>query len=104
MWPCWANTFFCAGVLRYSTTTALSGRASRRQVAIGNALKAVEKFSPQQSRAIELGFFGGPTQFEIAEVLNDHVATAWQIRPLFRSPIRAFSHLFDHLLPVAAHP
>jgi len=46
-----------------------------RLVAIDDALEAMEKLYPRQSSVIELGFFGGLTQAEIAEVLNVHVDT-----------------------------
>ena len=44
-------------------------------VALDGALKELESFDPQQSRIIELRFFGGLTIEETAEVLDLSPAT-----------------------------
>ncbi len=46
-----------------------------RLLAIDDALTVMETLYPRQSRVIELGYFGGHTQAEIAEILNVHVDT-----------------------------
>jgi RNA polymerase sigma factor (TIGR02999 family) len=44
-------------------------------IALDEALSALEKFDERKARVIELHYFGGLTQEEVAEVLSVHVNT-----------------------------
>lgn len=46
-----------------------------RLLAIDDALRAMESLYPRPSLVMELGYFGGHTQAEIADILNVHVDT-----------------------------
>ncbi len=71
----------------------LAGESAVDLVALDEALKTLETLDPQQSRIVELRFFGGLTVEEIAEVLRVSPATikrewssarAWLRRELSR--------------------
>ena len=56
--------------LRLNGTRALSPAKSRELVELDDALRALERQDPRQSRIVELRYFGGLTAQEIADVLN----------------------------------
>ena len=53
----------------------VSGERAAEVVALDDALKELAKFDPQQSRIVELRFFGGLTIEETAEALSISPAT-----------------------------
>ena len=72
---------------------AALGTGTSDLVALDEALEALEKLSPRQSRTVELRFFGGLSLEETAEVLGVSVGTvrrdwslarAWLFRELSR--------------------
>ncbi len=54
---------------------AVHATGQPHMVAIHEALNAMQKLYPRQSMVIELGYFGGYTQAEIARILNVHPDT-----------------------------
>lgn len=86
-----------AGVAHYAIDDALDAAAPRDLdlVALDDALATLATLDPQQSRVIELRFFGGLSIEETAAVLNVSPATvkrewaaarAWLYRELSRNP------------------
>jgi RNA polymerase sigma factor (TIGR02999 family) len=65
------------GVLKISLEEAavISMERARELVALDDALMALEKIDPRRSRVVEMRFFGGLDNDEIAEVLKIHPNT-----------------------------
>jgi RNA polymerase sigma factor (TIGR02999 family) len=74
-----------------------SPQRSRELIALDDALKALERFGPRQSRVVELRFFGGLSVKETGEVLGASATTvkrdwklarAWLLGELSRQGVR----------------
>lgn len=71
-----------AGRLSLSAIDRLAGQQELDLIALDDALKSLAEIDPQQSRIVELRYFGGLTIEEIAEVAGISVATVnreWSI-------------------------
>lgn len=73
----------------------LKGKSMEEELAVHEALERLEKIKPQRGRIFELFYYGGMTDEEIAEVLDDDIsdrtvgrererARAWLISELYK--------------------
>jgi RNA polymerase sigma factor (TIGR02999 family) len=83
------------GAVKFSLDEApvLSDRRAAELVALDDALRSLETIAPRKSRVVELRFFGGLTNEEVAEVLEIsprtvrrewNLAQAWLYREMNR--------------------
>ena len=61
--------------VEFDEAVVVSGEQAAEVVALDDALKELARFDPQQSRIVELRFFGGLTIDETAEALGISPAT-----------------------------